>query len=83
MIVSSGWNVQLEGIRGAFLKADPLDRRQKPLYSSFPPGEIPGVPDASAIMISRNIYGLNDAPQRWWMKFVAVMTSIGFARSTF
>ena len=27
--------------------------------------------------------GLNDAPQRWWKKFDAVMTSIGFTRSTF
>ena len=27
--------------------------------------------------------GLNDAPQRWWNKFDAVMTSIGFTRSTF
>ena len=34
-------------------------------------------------LILGNIYGLNDAPQRWWKKFDAVMTSIGFVRSTF
>ena len=39
--------------------------------------------DGSVMMILGNIYGLNDVPQRWWMKFDAVMTSIGFARSTF
>ena len=44
---------------------------------------IPGVPDGVVILILGNIYGLNDAPQRWWKKFDAVMTSIGFSRSTF
>ena len=60
-------------IVSAFLEADALDRKKGSLYSSLPPGGIPGV----------NIYGLNDSPQRWWTKFDAVMTSIGFTRSTF
>ena len=47
------------------------------------PGGIPGVPDGAVILILGNIYGLNDAPQRWWKKFDAVMSSIGFSRSTF
>ena len=79
MILSNGWNLQLEDIRGAFQEADALDRRQRPLYSSLPPGEIRGVPGGSVIMILGNC----DAPQRWWMKFDADMTSIGFAQSTF
>ena len=41
------------------------------------------MPDGAVIIILGNIYGLNDAPQRWWTKFDAVMTSIGFTRSTF
>ena len=41
------------------------------------------MPDGSVILILGNIYGLNDAPQRWWKTFDDVMTSIGFARSTF
>ena len=65
------------------MEADALDRKQGPLYSSLPPGGIPGVPDGAVLLILGNIYGLNDAPQRWWMKFDAVMTSIGFFRSTF
>ena len=52
------------------------------LYSSLPPGRIPGVPDGAVILILGNIFGLNDAPQRWWKNFDAVMTSIGFTRST-
>ena len=83
-IVSNGWTLQLgDIIRGAFLEADALDRKQGPLHSSLPPGRIPRVPDGSVIHILRNIYGLNDAPQRCWKKFVAAMTSIGFVRSTF
>ena len=46
------------------------------------PGRIPGVSDNAAILILGDIYGLNDAPQRWWKKFDAVMSSIGFSRST-
>ena len=83
MILSNGWNLQLRDIRGAFLEVDALDRKQGPLYSSLPPGGIPGVPDGAVILILGNIYGLNDAPQRWWKKFDAVMTPIGFIRSTF
>ena len=82
MIVSNGWNLQLGDVRGAFLEADSLDRKQGPLYSSLPPGGIPGVPDDAVILIIGNIHGLNDAPQRWWKKFDAVMSSIGFSRST-
>ena len=83
MIVSNGWNLQLGDIRGACLDADALDRKQGPLWSSLPPGGIPGVLDGSEILILGNIYGLNGAPQRWWEKFDAVMTSIGFIRGTF
>ena len=49
MIVSNGWSQQLGDIRGAFLEADSLDRKQGPLYSSLPPGRIPRVPDDAAI----------------------------------
>ena len=69
-------------IRSAFLKADYRDRKQEPLYSRLPPGRIPGVSDDAAILISGYTYGLNDAAQRWWKKFDAVMSSIGFSRST-
>ena len=61
MIVSNGWNLQLRDIRGAFLEADALNRKQGKLYSSLPPGGIPGVPDGAAILILGNIYGLNGA----------------------
>ena len=41
------------------------------------------MPDGAVIPILGNIHGLNDAPQHWWKNFDAVMTSIGFTRSTF
>ena len=57
MIVSNGWNLQLGDIRGAFLEADALDRKQGPLYSSLPPEGIPGVPDGAVITILGTIFG--------------------------
>ena len=83
MILSNGWNLQSGDIRGAFFEADSLDRKQGPLYSSLPPGGIPGVSDDAVILILGKIYGLDDAPQRWWKKFDAAMSSIDFSRSTF
>ena len=55
MIVSNGWDLQLGDIRGAFLEADALDRKKRSLYSSPPPGGIPGVPDGAVILILGNI----------------------------
>ena len=74
--------LQLGDIRSAFLE-DSLDRKQGPLYWSLPPRGIPGVPDDAVMLTLGNIYGSNDAPQRWWKKLDAVMSSIGFSRSTF
>ena len=59
MIVCNGWDLQLGDIRGAFLEADALDRKKGSLFSSFPPGGIPGVPDGAMILILGNIFGLN------------------------
>ena len=60
-----------------------LDRKQGPLYSILPPEGSQEYQDGSAILILGNNYGLIDAPQRWWKKFDAVITSIGFIRSAF
>ena len=82
IIVSHDWNLQLGDSRGALLEADSLDRKQEPLYSSLPSGGIPGVSDDAVFLILGHICGLNDASQRWWKKFDAVMFSIGFFRRT-
>ena len=55
MIASSGWNVHLGDIRGAFLEADALDRKQGALYSSLFCGENP----RSAGSISNPHFGEN------------------------
>ena len=82
MIVSDWWDLQLGDIRGAFLKADSLDAKKGLLYSSLPPGGIPGVSDDAVIFILGNVCGSHNAPQRWWKRFFAVMSSIGLSRST-
>ena len=80
MIASNGWNLQLRDIRYAFLEADALDRKTR--TGVFLSGES-GVPDGSVILILGNIYGLNDAPQRWWKKFDATMHDIHRFRSEY
>ena len=67
MIVSNGWDLQLGDVRGArFWRQTLWIGRKDRCIQVFTPGGIPGVRDGSAILILGNIYGLNDAPQRWW-----------------
>ena len=82
MIVNIGWDLQLETLEVRFWRQTLWIGRGS-LYSSLPPGQIPGVPDGSVILIVGNINGLKDAPQRWWKKIDALVTSSGFTRSTF
>ena len=83
ILVGNGWSLQLGDFRGAFWVADSRDREQGPLCSSLPLGGSLEMLYGVVILILGNIYGWNDAPQRWWKNFDAVMCSIGVSRSTF
>ena len=51
VLASFNWKLQLGDIKGAFLEAEPLEDRFRPLFAHQPPGGIPGVPSDAVIEI--------------------------------
>ena len=83
IISSQQWTLQLGDIKGAFLEADQLPAKYRPLYAKMPPGGIPGVPDREDVVIEvlGNIYGQNDAPRAWHQTFDREAVKLGWTRS--
>lgn len=80
MIASHEWDLELGDIRGAFLEADRLDDREE-LFAELPPGGIPGVEEGCLMRIISPVYGLVDAPARWYKTFSREAENAGFIRS--
>ena len=83
ILASQNWSLQLGDIKGAFLEADPLEDRFRPLYAHQPPGGIPGVPSDAVIEILGNLYGQNDAPSAWFRTFDTEVQKLGWKPSCF
>lgn len=83
VLASFNWKLQLGDIKGAFLEAEPLEDRFRPLYAHQPPGGIPGVPSDAVIEILGNLYGQNDAPSAWFRTFDKEVRALGWKASGF
>eukprot|EP00435_Cladocopium_sp_Y103_P016341 s443_g4.t1 len=83
LLSSHKWLLQLGDLKGAFLEADPLDKRYRPLYARLPAGGLPGAEDEQLVEILGNVYGQNDAPAAWYKVFDAEVCSTGFVRSRY
>ena len=83
ILASQNWSLQLGDIKGAFLEADPLEDRFRPLYAHQPPGGLPGVPSDAVIEILGNLYGQNDAPSAWFRTFDTEVQRLGWKPSCF
>lgn len=83
ILASSNWQLQLGDIKGAFLEADPLEERFRPLFAKQPPGGIPSVPPDAVIEILGNLYGQNDAPAAWFRTFDKELQALGWKASCF
>ena len=81
LIASNQWKLQLGDVKGAFLESDKLDRPTGDLFMSQPPGGLPGEDPNALIRIDLPLYGLNDAPKRWYLKFVKVGLQVGLVQS--
>ena len=83
VLASFNWQLQLGDIKGAFLEAEPLESRFRPLYANQPPGGIPGLPPDAVIEILGNLYGQNDAPSAWFRTFDKEIKALGWKASGF
>ena len=75
--------MRIGDVRGAFMEADDLDRPEGPVYMFAPSGGLPGVEGGSLIKLIKPLYGLNDAPRRWFLKFSQLLVSLGWKASKF
>ena len=82
VIASQQYEMQLGDVTGAFLEADEMERGNEKLYMA-PPKNF-ALPDHDAeqlFEVIRPIYGLNDSPQKWFMKFDTTIKKLGWTQS--
>ena len=72
---SFGWLPEFTDVKSAFLQGEPLERD----VFVEPPSDVrkPGV----IWRLNVCLYGLNDAPRRWFLKVVSVLCDLGLAQS--
>lgn len=77
-----GLGLQLGDVTGAFLEADELKRNQGKLYMSMPSTyPLDGYHREQLFEIVLPLYGLNDSPQGWFVKFSATVRKQGWQQS--
>ena len=74
LAASNRWRLQIGDIRGAFMESDPLQRPDGPLYAKQPPGGLPGLHPDQVVELVLPLYGLDDAPCRWYSKISGWLT---------
>ena len=81
---SSTWSLYSADIKSAFLKGDPYLDRDLFLSNTDeragPP--IPGLPRGRLARVLKGIFGLADAPRRWWQRLSRSMETRKWIRST-
>lgn len=85
LLASNNWKMCLGDVKGAFMESPPLERKNGKVYASLPRGGIPGstVRPDQLVEIILPLYGLNDAPQRWWSTVVEEAAKAGGCKSIF
>jgi hypothetical protein len=81
LIASLKFKLQVGDVHGAFLESDPLDRPEGPLYLKQPKEGFPGLEPGQILEVVLPLYGLNDAPQRWFRKLSTVLKKLGWKQS--
>ena len=75
------WALLTADVQAAFLKGEFQDK-DRVLYC-WPPKNgpaHPGIQPGSLLLILKGVFGLNDAPRKWWEKISKVLVQIGFRK---
>ena len=62
---SRRWRVNLADIKTAFLNSDERDPDAEPTYLEPPSEGLPGVPAGALLLVLKDFYEFNDAPEKW------------------
>ena len=70
-IASLGADVELRDVIGALLKSAESRRDEGKLYLQQPKGGLSCLAEQQLLEIVLPLYGLNDSPKRWFLKFTS------------
>ena len=83
VLASFRWPLHLGDIKGAFLESPGLDRRGGKLYASQPSQGLFGVARGVLLEIVGYMYGLGDAPRKWYETFAGFLEDQQWQKSAF
>ena len=81
LIASKGWVLEIADVEGVFLQGESFQRKNGPLFIRLPKDGVPGVPEGSLVELKKCVYGLNDAPLRWWTSMCKTLKQCGMIQS--
>ena len=74
---SRRWRVNLADIKTAFLNSDERDPDAEPTYLEPPSEGLPGVPAGALLLVLKDFYEFNDAPEKWRKRLDRELRAIG------
>ena len=77
VVASENLHLEKMDVKIAFLHGD-LD---KEIYMQQPEGFVVPGKEHMVCKLTRSLYGLNQAPRKWYKKFDSFMTKIGFCKA--
>jgi hypothetical protein len=83
LLASFGWALELGDVSSAFSAGDYFSRQDGELYAELPPEGIPGVSPGVLCLLQKPVYGLGDAPLRWFLCFLNYCVTLGFKQFAF
>ena len=81
LITSMNWKMKIADVEAAFLRGEAMSRAQGKVLVRVPKDGIPGVESDAIIELVKPVYGLVDAPKRWWNTLSRTLVSLGMSQS--
>ncbi len=81
VLASMKWTLNVADVEGAFLQGENYDRKTGPIYASMPKDTFPGIPTDAIFQLTKCVYGLMDAPLRWWKSLSSTIRQLGMKQS--
>ena len=81
ILASMRWTLNVADVEGAFLQGENYDRETGPIFASMPKDTFPGIPSDAIFQLTKCVYGLMDAPLRWWKCLSGTIRQLGMKQS--
>ena len=81
LLASFQWRLTVADVEGAFLQGDEYRRDTGPIYVSMPRDKFPQLPADTLFELTKCVYGLMDAPLRWWKSLEKTFKSLKLTQS--